>query len=292
MGYGWSRHDRNFGAGFARIATEQMVKAVVSADDVDQPVDKRVHEARLHCKKLRALFRLVQPGFPDFAEADAAVRDAADCLSTARDARVIRQTLADLQKSSGLQLSAGHQPSDIERRALRRFDARMLKLARRVDGWAVAGIDPQTIGKGLRHTYTTAIRAGAAAKRRGTPEAFHLWRKATKYFAFQLLLVQPIAPEIIGPEMRNAEKLADVLGRYNDLAVLRVTARRDPGYLGEGIDIAALRTTARQRQNELVAAARILAAEVYTETPKTFLKRMRNLWATYDAAPPSAKAVP
>ena len=147
-----------------------------------------------------------------------------------------------------------------------------------------------SFGKGLRRTYGAAVLAERVARRRGTPKAFHEWRKYTRYYGFQLMLLKPIAPKIIGSEMRRVEKLANLLGRYHDLAVLRATARKKPGALGGNFDIAALRAAATQRQGELLAAAQQLGAEIYAEAPKTLCRRMRRLWITYHAAHRAAEA--
>ncbi|RZJ82697.1 MAG: CHAD domain-containing protein, partial [Massilia sp.] len=89
MGYSWSQQDESVGAGFVRIATEQLAKAALNADAVGDPPAGRIHAARRNCKRLRGLFRLVRSDFADYDRANAAVRDAADRLSAVRDAAVM-----------------------------------------------------------------------------------------------------------------------------------------------------------------------------------------------------------
>ena len=46
MGYSWSQQDESVGAGFKRMATEQIAKAVLNADAVNDPPAGRIQSAR------------------------------------------------------------------------------------------------------------------------------------------------------------------------------------------------------------------------------------------------------
>ena len=84
--------DKSLGHALRRIGVDQLEAAI---DDTRRPLDDAdaaVHDIRKHCKKLRGLFRLVRPGFPDYAEENAAVRDAARMTSSLRDAGVLLKT--------------------------------------------------------------------------------------------------------------------------------------------------------------------------------------------------------
>ena len=71
---------------------------------------------------------------------------------------------------------------------------------------------------GLRSMLST-VSAFAAAKREGTDENLHEWRKQTKYFANQLDMPAPLGAKLFVESHRHATQLADCLycgktGRY------------------------------------------------------------------------------
>jgi CHAD domain-containing protein len=74
--------------------------------------------------------------------------------------------------------------------------------------------------RGLARAYKKARSAFAAAKRDGTDENLHEWRKQTKYFANQLEMLLPLGGKLFDKSHRHATQLADCLGDDHDLAIL------------------------------------------------------------------------
>ena len=70
-----------------RIARKQVEGALAVLREGDHADPETVHELRKHCKKLRALLRLVRPALGDvYAVENAHFRDMAQWLSPLRDA--------------------------------------------------------------------------------------------------------------------------------------------------------------------------------------------------------------
>ena len=101
MSFQWSQTDRTAGEGFLRIARDQIAKAIATAGDDGKSTEKRVHEVRRRCKRLRALLRLVRHDFPEYAAVNALLRDAAGGLSGSRDQWVALETYAELMEWAG-----------------------------------------------------------------------------------------------------------------------------------------------------------------------------------------------
>jgi CHAD domain-containing protein len=79
-----------------RVATERLDDAIGRLGDIDDP-ETAVHEARKRCKEVRGLARLVAPALgAQFRPFDRTVRNAANQLSSMRDAHAVLATLDSL----------------------------------------------------------------------------------------------------------------------------------------------------------------------------------------------------
>ena len=282
MGYSWSQQDESVGAGFVRIATEQLAKAALNADAVGDPPAGRIHAARRNCKRLRGLFRLVRSDFGDYDRANAAVRDAADRLSAVRDAAVMRDTLEKLYDW------AGHppppkfeeQPTDIaaENAALLTFRDDVADLMGATKAWKTGKIDIETLSKGFGRCYRDGAKAAGAAHKKPSDEAFHDWRKQVKYHSFHLLLLKRCLADPNGADLERVEHLAELLGRHHDLAVLRMTAKSDPNKLAVEIDPAFIEHNASLMQDRLAARAFGLGAEIFARPAKVVRQSIEARW--------------
>ena len=291
MSFQWSRSDTTIGEGFVRIVREQIAKAISDAEDVSTSPERRVHEARRRCKKLRPLFRLIRPDFDSYKQENAFVRDAARDLSGARDARVLGQTLADLLAWAGRPLppsdKAGDDQAAVEADVLRVFAGRMRELEARSAHWSTDDIDARTLTRGLKHTYRRGRWTRRQAERQRTDQAFHEWRKYAKYHWNQLGLLEECAEDILPPAHRTAGDLADTLGLHHDLALLEGNLDEAVAVLGLDIDLAFTRDAIQRRQQELEDRIDELGRQVFAETPKALKARFDAYlsgWSTREAA--------
>ncbi|HEY9010239.1 MAG TPA: CHAD domain-containing protein [Devosia sp.] len=290
MGYSWSQQDETVGAGFKRIATEQIAKAVHNADAVNDPPARRIHAARRHCKRLRGLFRLVRSDFPDYRPANAAVRDAAAILSTVRDATVLRQTLERLYSWTGYPLAKAHRHetdhAELEAAALMSFRRRMAMLLGEAEGWTIKKIDVSTLGRGYERCYGRAVKTAERCRDKPTDDLFHDWRKLVKYHSFHLILLKSCLGEGVREEIEKVEHLAGLLGRHHDLAVLRHVVRTEPEKLGGELDTAFVDAHAALLQDHLGARAFVLSGEIFARPPRIARGSLEARWhAWWHSAP-------
>ena len=276
MGFEWSRTDATMGDGFLRIAREQIAKAIEGAGDESVSSARRIHESRRRCKKLRGLLRLVRPGFRRYREEKAAIRNAARHLAEARDAGVVRQTLATLMQWADTPITPlSAEPADEEKEhaVLARFAVEMGELARSAEDWTAGKIDERAVEDGLAATYRAARIAGQRARLKPSDVAFHEWRKLAKYHWHHLNLLEGCAGPIIGSEAKAAGDLGDQLGLHHDLAMLVAILADDPAQLGPHLDVPFITAAARRRQAELAAEVHGLGDQLFAETPKALRRR-------------------
>lgn len=276
MSYQWSRTDGDIGVGFLRIAREQIGKAIADAEKVEDSPERRVHDTRRRCKKLRALFRLVRTDFGAYKRENAFVREAAKSLSQARDTRVARQTFEELMAWAGRPV-AMVPPEAVdpatEEAALHEFAGQMRELQARSATWKIDGIDLGTLTKGLKQTYRRARWTRRFAECHRSDEAFHEWRKYAKYHWNQLGLLEECAVDVLPSAHKSAGELAEALGLHHDLAVLGAILETSPREIGEDVDVDATRAAIVGRRAELEARIASLGQQIFAERPKALKSR-------------------
>ena len=292
MSFQWSRSDVTVGDGFLRIAREQIGKAIASAENNAETPEKRVHEARRRCKKLRALFRLVRPDFAAYDSENAFVRDASRGLAAARDTRVTQNTYIELmawaRRPVAPHANDGSSASpEGETEALQHFAGQMRELDQRSSQWRLDKIDLETLAIGLKQTYRSGRETGRHAEQRRTDEAFHEWRKYAKYHWNQLGLLESCAEEILPSVHKCVGDLAEQLGLHHDLAVLQDLLKDAPAELGPDIDVEFALDAAGRRQDEIEQRIATLGHQVFAEKPGALQARFSaylHSWMISEAA--------
>lgn len=276
MSFQWSLTDASPGEGFVRIARQQIGKAIRAAEKVDQSPEKRVHEARRRCKKLRALLRLVRPDFPNYAAENAFVRDASRMLAGARDERVARQTYDELMRAAGRPVpERADEPTDAEAEAtaLAAFAAQMREMQARTADWPASRIALGTLAAGLRDNYRRARQTRRVAELRRSDELFHEWRKYTKYHWNQLRLLEASASDVLPSAQESAGELAETLGQHHDLAVLGQILETVPEEIAPDVDVEFVKEAIVRRQTELEERIAALGRQLFAEKPKALKAR-------------------
>lgn len=302
------------------VATERLDDAIgrldqlLAPDPSDPVVDLEtvVHEVRKRCKACRGLARLVKPALGDgFGSFDRTIRDAANQLSTLRDAHALLDTFDALLT---------HQPDD---KVLRTMRERHRSLSAGASQAAVAADDRRvetarallaeareaarhwrlppgfdTIEAGMATTY----RQGRSTLRRvradPTDHRLHDWRKAVKYLWYQVQLVRLAAPSVLEPLIQQLDLLAETLGDDHDLTVLLQWLDERPDDYGTPSDVEHVRQLVRHRQHELRQYALRSGTTVFAEPDHAFVHRIARYWQlTIDNGPepreqPGAHDVP
>jgi CHAD domain-containing protein len=297
MAYCFAMGDASVEEGFRRIATELFRKVISQIDKVqaspDAQTQETIHQLRKQCKKLRGLYRLVRPVFPDYRHENAAVRDAARKLSPARDAEVLVETFDMLMTPDGPVLDG---VAKVRRRLVGRceelargrnageafaeFREAMSAARKRARRWELEINGFDALSGGLEHSLRRARKAMREAHRNSSPEAFHEWRKRAKDHWYHARLLSPIWPELLDPHVKMAEELGELLGLHHDLSVFRQAIAS--GQEGEDA-VSVLDALAAQREAETAARSFALGARLLAEEPTALGKRWRAYWKCWRA---------
>lgn len=294
MAYSFRPAHESAESGLRRIAASQIDKAIAEIDGDGLQRDEAVHQVRKRTKKLRALLRLVRPGFEDFARENRTFRDAARAIAGPRDAAALVETFDRLAEYFELEIDAsafaGLRRRLVERRdalddtslAQRLPDVREVFVAarRRAAKWALTGDRDGDVfdafASGLRRTYRDAIAAMEAADRERSSRALHEWRKRVKDHASHARLLKGAWEPVLGAHAVEAVALAEDLGEVHDLIVFREALTSDE--LDGDRACEAMRGLAVEREGAIASQAFARGGRVFAERPAALARRWRAYW--------------
>jgi CHAD domain-containing protein len=273
-----------------RLCRERIVDALGALKKPD--TFEAVHDIRKEIKKARAILRLVRTeiGNHFYKKCDRLLREAADCLTAARDADVKLSAFEMLTKHFNGKLSARPFPKikklvrDNCRDEARRFlksdsiakAKRILQKAKRKAGdLKMKSVGWRAIAPGLKKSFSSGREAYETALKDSTPKNFHEWRKRVKDLGFQIRLICPVWPKELRAVSDELEGLGELLGDDHDLAMLKEFIAEKFKRAG---DVDDLNRLIRARQKELRSAALKLGVKFFAEAPETFCRRFGNHW--------------
>lgn len=216
----------------------------------------------------------------EYGAEDADLRRAAQMLNEVRDAEVLLRAFARLRNSlketrPRANLERLHKLLLEERRRATAANSRqqlpaaravLMRATQRTREWSVAN-DMDLLTKGMQRTYRKGRFCYRAACESPCDERLHAWRRQVKYCAYQLEATGTIGSAKAAKRLRLCTKLADLLGRDHDLAMLhqRVVAAD----LNATTALSCTNAIRRQRAR-LQRKARKLGARLYRAKPREF----------------------
>jgi inorganic pyrophosphatase len=294
--------------GALRIVRKQADKALEALAGDQPPSDEAVHNARKRLKKARAGLRLLRPalGRRAYDREDDRLRNAARPLTEVRDAKVLLGTFDELAEHAGGRpdaralrgvrkaLSAHYR--EVRDRVLKAGDAlgaakdEVEKARDRLKGRRVGGRGWSVLGDGLRRVYRAGRDAFAEAKSDPSVENLHGWRKQAKYLCYQLEMLRPVQPAVLGELADLAHDLGDALGRDHDFAVLRQKLVDEPERFPDRAAVGGLLALIDRRRAELQGQARSLGERLYEEKPGAFADLLGDYWQAWRSEAPAEAA--
>ncbi len=264
-----------------RIVSREAERALKDLETAANPP----HAARRRIKKIRAALRLARGGMrrEDFAQENAAWREAAWLLAPLRDHGARLETLARLSEQvdepralAALSILRGNLEAraPLDEQSIRIRAARAIaRGAERAPRLRAKGKARAVFTKGIQRAYRRGGEYGAAAYESGDTADFHEWRQSVKTLALQLQILDPEAEGELGAWRIRCAELGEVLGEDHDLAQLTVTLSLHPELLDSDEQRAALADAMTERSLMLRARARPVFEALYAEKPRAFARR-------------------
>jgi CHAD domain-containing protein len=276
-----------------RLGRKRIKAAIKCLKDNGQP--EAIHCVRKEIKKTRAVLRLARTGIGkrEYRTLNERLREAANCLSSLRDAYVKNIALKNLSEHfkgriSSKSLRSGREILQTSLRAEKtRFSnentawvvEHLLRQAcKDFDRLDIAEKGWQVLGPGVKTAYKRGRKALRRARKEPSPQNFHDWRKHVKNLWHQLQLLCPMDPKRVAAMARETRILGEHLGEAHDLFVLRHIVGTQGGSDGKPQKSKTLGDVIEKRQRELRSTALEIGARFYAEKPPEFSHRLGRLW--------------
>lgn len=292
------RPDKSFLDGFRSVARDQLLAAIDTLEQQPEGPHAAVHAARKRFKRLRALYRLIEPDAKEFRHKEnARIRDMARTLSTVRDATALIETIDYL---AGRAVSAEELAAlSLASRALIERRDRIAKdetdLPQKMENAiatcrdclaALEDLDfadgrsrtAKRLAKVWRKQASKALIAMGHAQESHAGEAFHDLRKCAQTIWMHLALLRDLWPSAIRARRQEMKVLVDLLGHEHDLSVLTQTVNEIPELFGDSDTLALLIGAIINRQQAIRAEALALAGEVFADDAEREAAIIAVLW--------------
>lgn len=280
------------------VARQQLSKAISYLENQPDGQHEAIHDARKRFKRVRSLYRLIQPDAPDFRrEENARIREIARTLSSVRDATALVETatyLADFAASpeerAALDAARSTLTARRDRITAEEHD-QPSKMATAIDGCreAIAALEtlklsdtPRQTSKHLAKAWKKQLKKAHAAltecDTQCGAESYHELRKSGQAYWMHLSLLREIWPSAMLAKQSECKTLVDLLGHEHDLSVLTELVDKEPGLFGNGDMLARLLAAIINRQQTLRREAVEKAHALLAETPEEESALIALLW--------------
>ncbi len=275
---------------------EQIVKTgelLVSA--FDDP-HKGLHESRKRIKRIRALLSLLRSADQGFYRAeDRRWRDTSRLLSGPREASALVETvdrfiaefpeanrageLGDIRAAFEKRKEAVGTDAETLRPAIGAAILSCAEAGEAVRDWRLPGDirdAAKVFAKGVKRSWKDAETAAALAARRGRADDFHDLRKAVKRHSAHLSYLRAIWPGDAGARRKSVDRLADLLGELNDIAVMSKLVEDGGVSIPDPLRLTFFSELLDEKRRILEAEAIDLADDLFGERPERLRRRFRD----------------
>lgn len=199
----------------------------------DHPA-RRIHDLRVCAKKLRSLSRLGRPVLSkkQLRQLTGSLRGLKDAFAGSRDVAVMRSCLESLRPAKAGEIARQlGLPDTAPEEALKTSASRLIRRAKRLES-EVEALDLEKLRradavKNFLKTYRRAQKLMRACRKSRDAVRMHEWRKRVKDFFYQATALSSVS--FLEKAVPRADKLAEILGEYHDLALLAERIRQSPG---------------------------------------------------------------
>lgn len=270
-----------------------------------QKRDEAVHEARKSIKKVRGLIRLAEPELGRvYRSTNTRLGDIGRKLSEIRDATAIIEVFDGLvekhkdalQKAAAAGIRRGLETSKKETEqtagiagAVKGATAALRAIDKQAAKWPLKNDGFSAIAQGFKDRYRRGRQAMSVARKNGTPENFHEWRKRVKDHWYHVRLIESLWTDIMQSREASLHDLETWLGDDHNLVVLSEKLDREPEKYGDEETIQVFRALIEQEQKDLREKSLSLGERLYEGKPRRFVGDLEKLWNAWQKEPESMK---
>jgi CHAD domain-containing protein len=292
------RPQQAVGQALRETAHHIVAEARAAIEDRQRIEAVAVHDFRAAMKFWRAFLRLIEPHL----EAEdhrwrTEARDLARVLAGTRDVQAALDAIADAERhiaSHRLSSQAWHtlaarleavrssgETASLTPALRKRMSAALDRADARIERWPLDDITFADVAESLAESYRRARHLIPEDWRAASPHELHELRQRVVVHRYQMELVTPLWPRLGKTWVRQAQKLRNRLGAYQDLVVLAKFAEPHQPLARWR---SRLQSVISQRQGEHVSASRRIAGRLFAEKPGAFRRRLEAMWDSMSAS--------
>lgn len=293
------RPSKSFRNEFVAVTRSQLKKAIAILETRAEGTHEAIHAARKRFKRVRALYRLVEPDAKTFRRTEnTRIREMAQSLSAVRDATALVETL-DFLKSVAMGKDEHEALEQTQMALLARRDAiasgmdveledRLLRAIATCSEAMEAlealdlpdgrGRTAKRLEKVWRKQLEKARFALEDARTQHSETAFHELRKCGQTYWMYLQLFEDLWPSAMRAKREKVKHLVDLLGHEHDLSVLMQTINETPDLLASSATLALLLEAVIRSQQDLRSTALDLADGLLLEKASLEAGVIATLW--------------
>lgn len=287
-------------AEITRLLEEQVARAEAAIGSSSALPAERARQARVACKKIRGVLRLIRHHDLDTAKQwERLFRQAARTLSEVRESGAVLSTFERVQsevngKVNGRSLYVARRALSSETAESRTEDTRVAvafkAFSRALDrgssrlrkGTLLHSAESATLdwaANGFERGYAQARRSFKQALQQPSAATLHRWRKRAKIHAFHCALLQAAWPAMMEPWHEALKQLGASLGYERDLGLLRDRIHESLTAQAESdARVHSLLKWIEHRRVILRKEAFSLGARLFAEKPKVVTRRVAGWW--------------
>jgi CHAD domain-containing protein len=283
--------DETLGGGLRRILCDQLERAGRAAAE-----DSSVHKTRTHLKKARAALQLIRGDVPRhrLKQEDRRLRKIGRLVSDIRDAEVRLETVKQVRHSSG------DEERFAETEELLAFEldsflaafsgwqdevcARLARARATIAHWSFGEITRHQLCCNIRRVYSHGRKRLKQARKSERVKDFHELRKCAKNLRYQLRILRPLHPAVIGEFSDELDSINSHLGHAHDLAFVAERLKTLAGAGARKRGERALEALIESHRKDLQRIALALATHFYAQKPGDFAGRIAEYFDEWERA--------
>jgi CHAD domain-containing protein len=292
------RPQKAVGDALREFARHILAEGRTAVEDSRRVEAVAVHDFRATMKSWRAFLRLVEPHLgPSERGWRTEARDLARMLAGARDAQAALDALADIEQHAPSHrlsaqswdairtqledMRASAETASLTKTIRQRISGAMDRADVRIERWPLDGLSFSDVAEDLSEGYRRARHLIPDEWRAASAQDLHELRQRVVVHRYQMELVEPLWPRLGRSWIREAQKLRNRLGKYQDLVVL---ARHAEPHQPLARWRSRLQSVVGQRQAQHVTASRRIAGRLFAEKPKAFRHRLEAMWESVETS--------
>ncbi|MCD6258229.1 MAG: CHAD domain-containing protein, partial [Helicobacteraceae bacterium] len=218
-----------------KVALSQLKKSIEEIEDNSLSMDKKIHQLRKRCKKMRGLLRIIRPQLQISGVYDAQnqyFKETAKQFSAIRDKRMLEETFKkivlkyNLDENRYMQIVQSIESMKVQseisvQNYFALYRAEFEENRKNIEQYRLKEKSSRALDKGIKKGYKKASKLKKKAYKTQSDKDFHAWRKWVKYHWYHMRLIKKNEECVLGPRVKVSGILADILGDEHDLSVFK-----------------------------------------------------------------------